>query len=62
MKVDACLCDRCGALSLSEHIQRTAHVPISNGTAHRVVDHTDLELCPPCSDAFNSLLKNFLDK
>lgn len=62
MKIDACLCDRCGTLTLSRDIQRTAHVfQIGHGTKHRVVDHTDLELCPPCADIFNNLLKQFLE-
>lgn len=62
MKIDACLCDRCGALHPASSMQRTAHVPSGDGeTVYMVIDHTDLELCPTCASTFNSLLIKFLE-
>lgn len=62
MRIDASLCDRCGDLHPTEQIQRTAHILTSGeDVAYKVIDHTDLELCPNCASIFNSLIKKFLE-
>lgn len=61
MRVEANSCDRCGALRHSEHIQRTAHIKTERLENIKVIDHSDLELCPLCAATFNDLLTNFLE-